>query len=54
MTHAELDRQIEQTLRRNNAALQRASKRSGRLIRAAEKLDPAFDRALEQLRQGVR
>jgi hypothetical protein len=54
MTHAELNRQIELTLKRNRAALQRASKRSGRLIRAAEKYDPAFDRALERLRQGVR
>jgi hypothetical protein len=54
MTHTELDRQIELTLRRNNAALQRASKRSGRLIRAAEKFDPAFDRALKRLRQGAR
>ena len=54
MTHAELDKQIELTLRRNNAALQRASKRSGRLIRAAERFDPAFDRALEKLRQAVR
>lgn len=54
MTHAELDKQIELTLRRNNAALQRASERSGKLIRAAEKFDPAFDRALERLRQGVR
>jgi hypothetical protein len=54
MTHAELDRQIELTLRRNNAALQRANKRSGRLIRAAEKFDPAFDRALERLRQSAR
>ena len=54
MTHAELDRQIELILRRNNAALERAGKRSGRLIRAAEKCDPAFDRALERLRQGVR
>jgi hypothetical protein len=54
MIHAELDRQIELTLRRNNAALQRASKHSGRLIRVAEKFDPAFDRALERLRQGTR
>jgi hypothetical protein len=54
MTQAELHRQIELTLRRNSAALQRASKQSGRLIRAAEKLDPAFDRALEKLRQSAR
>jgi hypothetical protein len=54
MTHAELDRQIELTLRRNNEALQRAGKRTGRLIRVAEKFDPAFDRALERLRHGVR
>jgi hypothetical protein len=54
MTQAELDRQIALTLRRNSAALQRASKHAGRLIRAAEKLDPAFDRALEKLRQGAR
>lgn len=54
MTHEELDRQIERTLKRNNAAIQRARKRSGRLIRTAERFDPAFDRALEKLRQSVR
>ncbi|HWN73592.1 MAG TPA: hypothetical protein VNN15_07295 [Solirubrobacterales bacterium] len=51
MTQDELDRQIEETLKRNRAAIERARKHSGKLIRAAERFDPAFDRALERLRQ---
>jgi hypothetical protein len=51
MTHEELERKIEMTLRENQAAIQRARKRSGSLVRAAERFDPAFDRALEKLRQ---
>lgn len=54
MTHAELDRKIEITLRENQAAIQRARKRSGSLIRTAERFDPAFDRAIERLRKYVR
>jgi len=51
MTHEELDRKIEVTLRENQAAIQRARTRSGSLIRAAERLDPDFDRAIERLRK---
>jgi hypothetical protein len=51
MTQKELDKQIERTLRRNRAAIERARKHSGSLIRTAERIDPAFDRALERLRQ---
>jgi len=51
MTHQELDKQIERTLRQNRAAIRRVRKRSDSLIRAAERLDPAFDRAIEKLRR---
>lgn len=54
MTHAQLERQVERTLKRNQEAIQRAKTSSGSLIRVAERFDPAFDRALEKLRQGVR
>lgn len=54
MTHEELDKEIERTLKRNRAAIQRAGKRAERLIRAAERSEPAFERALEKLRQSVR
>jgi hypothetical protein len=54
MTHQELERQVERTLKRNQEAIQRVRTSSGRLIRAAEKFDPAFDRALERLRQSAR
>jgi hypothetical protein len=54
MTHQELDRQVEKTLKRNQEAIQRARTTSGRLIRIAKRSDPALERALERLRQGVR
>jgi len=54
MTHEELNREIERTLKRNRVAIQRAGKRSQRLIRAAERSEPAVERALEKLRQGAR
>lgn len=54
MTHQELDRHIERTLRRNEAAIQRARTRSEQLVRIAERSDPALERALERLRQSVR
>lgn len=54
MTHQELERQVERTLKRNQEAIQRVRTSSGSLIRTAEKFDPAFDRALERLRQGAR
>lgn len=54
MTHEELNKEIERTLKRNRAAIQRAGQRSQRLIRAAERSEPAVERALEKLRQGVR
>lgn len=54
MTHAELDKQAERLLKRNEAAIQRARNRSERLIRIAERSDPALERALERLRQSVR
>jgi hypothetical protein len=53
MTHEDLDKQIEGTLKRNQAAIRRA-KRPQRLIRIAERSDPALERALEKLRQNVR
>lgn len=54
MTRAELDKEVERLLRRNQAAIQRARKRSERLARTAKRSDPALERALERLRQTVR
>lgn len=54
MTYEELDKEIERVLKWNRAAIQRAGKRSQRLIRAAERSEPALERALERLRQNVR
>jgi hypothetical protein len=54
MTPDELNKEIDRLLRRNQAAIQRARKRSERLTRTAERSDPALERALNQLRQSVR
>jgi hypothetical protein len=54
MTPEELNKEIARVLRQNQAAIQRARKRSERLTRTAERSDPALERALERLRQSVR
>lgn len=54
MTYEELDKEIEITLKRNRAAIQRARKRSERLARAAERSELTLERAFKRLRQSLR
>lgn len=52
MTLEQLNRQVERTLKRNEAAIKRASGRGQRLQRAAERSTYIVDRAMRQLRHG--
>jgi predicted DNA-binding protein (UPF0278 family) len=49
----QLNKRIERTLKRNQAAIRRASTRTERLNQAAERSTPDADKALRQLREGV-
>lgn len=52
MTPEQLNKRIERTLKRNQAAVKQANNRAGRLNRAAERSTYVVDRAVRQLRQG--
>jgi hypothetical protein len=54
MNYDELDKEIERTLERNQAAIQRANRRSERLTRAAERSNAVLERAFTRLRQSIR
>jgi hypothetical protein len=51
MSQEQIDKRVEQTLRRNRAAIKRANNRGQRLNRAAEQSAILLDRAFKQLRQ---
>lgn len=52
MTQEQIDKRVEQTLKRNQAAVKQANNRGQRLHRAAEQSALVIDRAFKQLRQG--
>jgi hypothetical protein len=52
MTQEQLNKQVERTLKRNEAAIKRVRSRGQRLQRAAERSTLIVDRAVRQLRHG--
>jgi len=53
MTSEQLNKRVERTLKRNQAAIKQANNRSQRLNRAAERSTMVVDRAVRKLRQGA-
>lgn len=53
MTPEQINKRVEQTLKRNQAAVKQANNRGQRLNRAAERSAPVLDRAFRKLRQGT-
>ncbi len=51
MTPEQRNRRIERMLKRHDATIRRANRRMKRLREAAERSEPATERALEQLRR---
>ncbi len=52
MAQEQINKRVERTLKRNQAAVKQANNRGQRLSRAAERSTPVIDRAFKQLRQG--
>lgn len=52
MTQEQLNKRVERTLKRNQAAIKQAANRGQRLHRAAERSTYVVDRAMRQLRHG--
>lgn len=52
MSQEQINRRVEQTLKRNQAAIKQANNRGQRLNRVAERSATVIDRAFKQLRQG--
>jgi hypothetical protein len=52
MEHEQINKRVERTLKRNQAAVKQADSRGQRLRRAAERSTSVTDRAFRQLRQG--
>jgi hypothetical protein len=52
MAQEQIDKRVERTLQRNQAAVKQANNRGQRLSRAAERSTNVLDRAFKQLRQG--
>jgi hypothetical protein len=53
MTSEQLNKRVERTLKRNQAAIKQANSRSQRLNRAAERSTFVVDQAVRKLRQGA-
>lgn len=52
MAQEQINKRVERTLKRNQAAVKQANNRGQRLNRAAERSSVVIDRAFKQLRQG--